>query len=87
MQPKTYRRIEEVEQLGDDAVTYGGFIAEELAGTSLDPFVVYMRDEDDNLIPDGIHYAELTAALVSVIKEQDTRLNTLEARIAALEAQ
>lgn len=85
MQPKTYRRIEEVEQLGNDAVTYGGFIAEDLAGTSLDPFVVYMKDEDDNLIPDGIHYGELTAALVSVIKEQDTRLNALEARLAALE--
>jgi hypothetical protein len=85
MQPKTYRRIDEVEQLGDDAVTYGGFIAEDLAGTSLDPFVVYMKDGDNNLIPDGIHYGELTAALVSVIKEQDTRLNALEARIAALE--
>jgi hypothetical protein len=85
MQPKSYRRIEEVEELGDNAVTYGGFIAENLAGTSLDKFVSYMKDEDGNLIPDGVYYGELTAALVTIIKDQEERLNSVEARLAALE--
>ena len=85
LQPKSYRRIEEVNELGDDAVVYAGFIAEDLAGTSLDKFVFYTRDENDNLIPDGIHYGELTAALVTVIKDQEERLNSIEARLAALE--
>lgn len=84
LQPKKFRRIEEVEE-DENAKLYPGFIAEDLAGTALDIFVFYSEDEEGNLIPEGIHYAELTAALVSAIKEQDSRLSALEARLAALE--
>jgi hypothetical protein len=87
LQPKTFKRIEEVEEFGDDASTYAGFIAEDLAGTSLDQFVFYSHDEQGNLRPEGIQYEQLSAALIVAIKEQDSRLNALEARITALEAQ
>lgn len=85
MQPKTFRRIEEVQEYGEAAPTYAGFIAEDLAGTSLDPFVFYIPGEDGAFIPEGIHYGELTAALVLSIKDQNAKLSELEARIAALE--
>jgi hypothetical protein len=85
MQPKTFRRIEEVQEYGEEAPTYAGFIAEDLSGTSLDPFVFYIPGEDGTLIPEGIHYGELTAALVLSIKDQNARLSELEARLAALE--
>lgn len=84
LQPKTFRRIEEVEE-SIEATRYPGFIAEDLAGTDLDIFVFYSLDENGNRQPEGVRYAELTAALVSAIKHQDTRLNALEARLAALE--
>lgn len=85
LQPKIFRRIEEVEE-NENAKFYPGFIAEDLAGTSLDPFVAYTNDEEGNLVPEGIHYPELSAALAVAIKEQDNKLNALEARLAALEA-
>ena len=84
LQPKKFRRIEEVEE-NVDARHYAGFIAEDLAGTDLDVFVFYSLDENGERQPEGVHYSELTAALVSVIKQQDIRLNSLEARLAALE--
>jgi hypothetical protein len=69
----------------EDARYYPGFIAEDLAGTNLDIFVFYSEDENGNIQPEGIHYPELTAALVSAIKSQDAKLSALESRIAALE--
>ena len=85
LEPKTFKRIEEVEEHGEDANVYPGFIAEELAGTSLDKFVFYSEDEDGNPQPEGIHYPELTAALLIAIKAQNNKLVDLEARIATLE--
>lgn len=87
LQPKVFRRIEEVEQFGENAKYYGGFIAEELAGTELDVFVFYSKDENNQLVPEGIHYEQLSAALVLAIKEQSNLISNLEARIAALEGQ
>jgi len=84
LEPKKFRRIEEVEE-NENAKYYPGFIAEDLAGTNLDIFVFYSEDENGNLRPEGIHYPELTTALVSAIKAQDAKLSDLEARIAALE--
>jgi hypothetical protein len=78
LEPKTFKRIEEVEEDGESARTYPGFIAEELAGTSLDKFVFYSQDEDGNPRPEGIHYPELTAALLLAIKDLNARIQALE---------
>lgn len=78
LEPKTFKRIEEVETDGENARTYPGFIAEELAGTSLDKFVFYSEDEEGNPQPEGIHYPELTAALLLAIKDLNARITTLE---------
>lgn len=85
LQPKKFRRKEEAES-NENARFYPGFIAEDLAGTDLDIFTFYSKDEDGELRPEGIHYAELTAALVSAIKTQDQMIKSLEARIQALES-
>lgn len=87
LQPKVFRRVEEVEEFGENAKYYGGFIAEELAGTELDVFVFYSKDENNQLVPEGIHYEQLSAALVLAIKKQSNLISNLEARIAALEGQ
>ena len=80
VEPKTFKRIEEVEEDGDDARIYPGFIAEELAGTSLDKFVFYSKDEEGNPRPEGIHYPELTAALLLAIKDLNSRIEALETK-------
>lgn len=81
LQPKTFKRIEEVEEDPENARTYPGFIAEELAGTSLDKFVFYSQDENGNPRPEGIHYPELTAALLLAIKDLNTRIEALESQV------
>jgi hypothetical protein len=85
LQPKKFKRTEESEK-NPDAKFYPGFIAEDLAGTDLDIFTFYSKDEDGNSRPEGVHYAELTAALVSAIKTQDQMIKSLEARLTALES-
>lgn len=80
VEPKTFKRIEEVEEDSETARVYPGFIAEELAGTSLDKFVFYSKDENGNDRPEGIHYPELTAALLLAIKDLNARLEALESR-------
>jgi hypothetical protein len=81
LEPKTFKRVDELEELGDEAKVYPGFIAEDLAGTSLDKFVFYSKDEDGNDRPEGIHYAELTGALLLTIKDLNARLSALEDRV------
>ena len=78
LQPKTFKRIEEVEENAETARTYPGFIAEDLAGTSLDVFVFYSDDEDGNPRAEGIHYPELTGALLLAIKDLNARIEALE---------
>ncbi len=81
VEPKTFKRIEEVEEDSETARIYPGFIAEELAGTSLDKFVFYSEDEQGNPRPEGIHYPELTAALLLAIKDLNARLTALEDKV------
>jgi hypothetical protein len=81
VEPKTFKRIDEVEENPEQARVYPGFIAEELAGTSLDKFVFYSKDEQGNSRPEGIHYPELTAALLLAIKDLNARLTALEDRV------
>ena len=80
VEPKTFKRIEEVEESPETARVYPGFIAEELAGTSLDKFVFYSKDENGDDRPEGIHYPELTAALLLAIKDLNARIEALESR-------
>lgn len=86
LEPKTFRRIDEVEEKGDAAKVYAGFIAEDLADSELDIFAFYKVEEDGSKTPEGVHYPELTAALVLALKHQDQLIKSLTARIEALEA-
>lgn len=85
LQPKTFRLKEEVEN-NPNAIRYPGLIAEDLAGTPLDVFVSYEVLEDGSRRPDGIRYAELTSALISAIKHQDSKIKSLEERMATIES-
>ncbi len=86
LQPKTFRRKEEVEEYGDAAKVYPGFIAEDIADSDLDIFAFYKTNPDGSKVPEGVHYPELTAALVLALKHQDQLIKDLTARIEALEA-
>lgn len=86
LQPKTFRRIDEVEEQGDAAKVYAGFVAEDIADSELDIFAFYKVEEDGSKTPEGVHYPELTAALVLALKHQDQLIKSLTARIEALEA-
>ncbi len=81
LQPCTFKRIEEVEENPETARNYPGFIAEDLADTSLDVFV--FRNTEGQ--PEGIHYAELSAALLSALQTQNSLIENLTQRIEALE--
>jgi hypothetical protein len=85
LKPKSFRLKEEVLE-DENARRYAGFVAEEIAGTSLDIFVAYQVMEDGTKRPDGVYYPELTSALLSAIKHQDATIKSLTARIEALEA-
>lgn len=78
MQPKSFKLKDEYELYGNQAIDYPGFIAEDLAGTGLDIFVSYAKDENGELIPDGIRYAELTSALLIALQELNQRVTELE---------
>jgi hypothetical protein len=84
LEPKRFKFKTEA---GEDqnARYYAGFIAEEVAETSLTDFVSYTTDEDGNKIPDGVYYAELSTALLSAIKHQDQLIKSLTDRVKALE--
>lgn len=86
LQPKTFRRKDEVEEQGDVAKVYAGFIAEDIADSELDIFAFYKVEEDGSKTPEGVHYPELTAALLLALKHQDQLIKDLTARIEALEA-
>jgi hypothetical protein len=90
LSPKKFRLKEEV--IGSEEIEanknaryYAGFIAEEIAETPLDIFVSYEKLEDGTSRPDGVYYAELTAALLAGIKHQDTLIKSLTERITTLE--
>lgn len=84
LQPKRFKLKDEAAE-SPDARYYAGFIAEEIDQTTLKDFVAYGKDEDGNIVPDGVYYGELTAALVSAIKHQDSLIKQLIERVAALE--
>jgi hypothetical protein len=84
LEPKRFRLKKEAEA-DENARYYAGFIAEEIAQTSLTDFVSYKTNEDGAKEPDGVYYAELTTALLSAIKHQDELIKSLTARVEDLE--
>jgi hypothetical protein len=84
LEPKRFKLKSEASE-DENARYYAGFIAEEIAKTSLTDFVAYATDEDGNKTPDGVYYAELSAALLTAIKHQDKLIKSLTERVEALE--
>jgi hypothetical protein len=84
LEPKRFKFKSEASE-NENARYYAGFIAEEVAETSLTDFVAYTIDEDGNKIPDGVYYAELSAALLSALKHQDQLIKSILDRVQSLE--
>ena len=76
LRPVTYESIN-----SDDTHTYAGFLAEEVHEAGLSEFVEY-NDEGQ---PDALHYSHMTAVLTKALQEALTKIETLEARVEALE--
>jgi hypothetical protein len=63
-----------------------GFIAEDFHALGLTEYVEYWNDEDGNAtVPSEIGYSNMVAILVKSIQEQQTMIETLQAKVAALE--
>lgn len=83
LQPRAYRSRAEVAELGDDAPTHAGFIAEEADALGLEQWVV--RDDDGE--PEAFNYAQFCVAQQAVIQQQAAAITDLTARLEALETQ
>jgi hypothetical protein len=84
LQPKRFKLKDEAAE-DSNARYYAGFIAEEIDQTSLKDFVAYRTIEDGSVVPDGVYYGELTAALLEAIKHQDSIIKSLTNRLEILE--
>jgi len=63
-----------------------GFIAEEVA--AIDPRLCFFKEEEDGrLEPEGVQYDRFVPHLLNLIKRQQSAIETLETKVAALEAQ
>lgn len=88
LQPRTWVDKGTVDRAepGTDITRSVGFIAEELDELpSMRQFVDYAPDEDGTPIPESIQYDRLTVALFAVVKEQQSQIDALTARLEALE--
>ena len=65
----------------DGDIVFGGFIAEEIHAIGLTEFVQYAEDET----PDALAYGNMVSLLAKAIQEQQAIIETLTARITALE--
>jgi hypothetical protein len=81
LRPRTFRTDAEVAALGDKALTYVGYIAEEVADAGLTELVVL----DDKGRPDALSYDRMLAAYHAVIVQQQQTITDLAERVAALE--
>jgi len=66
----------------DDDKTYAGLIAEEVHDAGLTEFVDYNEEGQ----PDAIHYSNMVSLLTKALQESLTKIESLEARVAALES-
>jgi hypothetical protein len=65
----------------DGDTVFGGLIAEEVHDAGLTEFVSYNKEGR----PDAIHYGNMVALLTKAIQEQQTMIDELKAKVAALE--
>jgi hypothetical protein len=82
--PKTWIDKAQYVENGSSAtglIRHPGFIAEDLVEAGLEEFVTYVDGEVE-----GISYDRLVAAVIPVLKSQQSKIESLEARLAALEA-
>ena len=80
LKPKTFKSNATGENADDK--TYGGFIAEDVHDIGLTNFVEY----NDSNQPDAVHYGNMVALLTKAVQELNTKVTTLETKVAALEA-
>ena len=86
LSPKKYYRV-------DDEKTEIGFIADDLVDVlpELVPTgpksIITKEETDTEIIPLGVNYDRITAVLVKALQEAAEKIETLEAKVAALEAQ
>ncbi|MBC9000512.1 tail fiber domain-containing protein [Micromonospora aurantiaca (nom. illeg.)] len=80
LRPVRFRDRGEVEERGDDARWYAGFVAEEVDQLGLGELVTYLHGE-----PDGVQYDRFTAALMLLVRDQDRQLAKLAERVVELE--
>lgn len=66
----------------DGDKVFGGLIAEEVHAVGLTEFVSYNDDSE----PDALHYGNMVALLTKAVQEQQTLIDALTDRVAALEA-
>lgn len=83
---RTFRNKQDVEQNGVESaeLTYG-YIAEELHDLGLTDFVVYEADDNGEMRPESVNYMSMALASHEMLKVQDSKIKSLEARLAALE--
>ena len=82
LRPVTFNTKPVVDREVQDTHTYAGFIAEEVHDAGLTEFVQYNVEGQ----PDALAYANMVALLTKSLQEAVAKINTLETRIAALEA-
>jgi len=66
----------------DGDIIFGGLIAEEVHEAGLAEFVQYAEDGS----PDALSYSNMVALCIKAIQEQQAKIETLETKVAALEA-
>ena len=89
LQVRKYRFINHVETMGDDATVQLGVIAQELEASGMNGLVKTKPvDEADPDGPDrkSVNYSVLYMKAVKALQEAMERIETLETRVAALEA-
>jgi hypothetical protein len=81
LRPVTFNSKPKDGEENPDTNTYAGFIAEEVHDAGLTEYVQYANDG----IPESLSYANMVALLTKAIQEQQTLIQSLTARITALE--
>lgn len=82
LKPKTFKSNSIGDNGETDDKTYAGFIAEDVHDIGLTNFVEY----NDNNEPDSLSYGNMVALMAKAIQELNTKVTTLETKVAALEA-
>ena len=68
----------------DKTKVHYGFIAEEV--DKIDTSLVFYNNEAETPEPEGVQYDRFIPALLNLVKRQKTQIETLETKVAALEA-